>query len=244
MTAGRWHWPDAPLRGSALVTSIVALAALAALSWFAQAALPVSARVPVVASGVFAAVMFVSIGGLGGYHPFDRFGPANQVSTARAALVALAASLAFEEALPLVAAAASAAALAAASLDWLDGRLARQSGMASAFGARFDLEIDALLIMVLAVLAWRHGKAGPWVLLSGLLRYFFVAAAWIWPWLERPLEPSLRRQTACVVQVIGLIVTILPGVVRPWSVAAAAIALAALCYSFLVDILWLRRHAA
>ena len=39
--------------------------------------------------------------------------------------------------------------------------------MASAFGARFDMEIDALLILVLAILAWQHDKAGAWVLAVG-----------------------------------------------------------------------------
>ena len=244
MSAARRQWPDEPLRRSVLGTSAVALAALAVVAWVAHAALPVSARVVVAAAGVFVGVMLLAIGGLAGHHPFDRFGPANQVSTARAALVALAASLALEPALPVVAAATAAAALLATALDGLDGQVARQSGMASAFGARFDLEIDALLILALAVLAWRHDKAGPWVLLSGLLRYLFVAAGWPWPWMARPLAPSWRRQAVCVIQVVGLIVTILPMVTRPWSALVAAVCLAVLCCSFFVDILWLRRHAS
>ena len=44
------------------------------------------------------------------------------------------------------------------ALDGVDGWLARRSGIASAFGARFDMEIDALLILVLAVLAWRSAR--------------------------------------------------------------------------------------
>ena len=39
--------------------------------------------------------------------------------------------------------------------------------MASAFGARFDMETDALLLLVLAALAWQFDKAGAWVLASG-----------------------------------------------------------------------------
>ena len=61
-------------------------------------------------------------------------------------------------------------------LDGVDGWLARRHRIASAFGARFDMEIDALLILALSVLAWRHEKAGAWVVASGLLRYAFVAA--------------------------------------------------------------------
>ena len=70
-----------------------------------------------------------------------------------------------------VAALAMALATVVAVLDGIDGWLARRTGMASDFGARFDMETDAALIMVLALLAWQFGKAGVWVLASGLLRY-------------------------------------------------------------------------
>ena len=69
--------------------------------------------------------------------------------------------------------------------------------MSSAFGARFDMEVDALLILALSVLAWHHGEAGAWVLLSGLIRYGFLAAGWTWSWMQRALPPSRRRQ-ACL----------------------------------------------
>src|SRR5439155_607224 len=79
------------------------------------------------------------------------------------------------------AATAVAASTIATVLDGADGWLARRTRMESAFGARFDTEVDALLIQVLAVLAWRWGKAGPWVLVSGLLRYLFLLSGWLWP---------------------------------------------------------------
>ena len=135
------------------------------------------------------------------------------------------------------------AAAVAMVLDGVDGWLARRTGMASAFGARFDMETDALLIQVLAILAWQYGKAGPWVLVSGLLRYLVVAAGWVLPWMQRPLFPSFRRKTICVIQIVGLILTILPPIVPPASEWLAAVSLAALAYSFLVDTLWLWRHA-
>ena len=109
-----------------------------------------------------------------------RFGPANQTTTVRAALVAIVAGLLFERPTPILAAAAAARRGVAAILDGLDGWLARTSGMSSAFGARFDLEVDALLIMALAMLAWQHEKAGAWILLSGLLRYLFIAGGLLW----------------------------------------------------------------
>ena len=241
MSVARWQWPDAPLRTSALGTGAAVLVGLVAVSAAAQSVLQPGAHVPFAAGTLFAVLMLIAIGFLSGHHPFTSFGPANQVSTTRAALATLVCALAFEPPSVRVAALVSAAAFAATLLDGLDGRLARQSGMSSAFGARFDLEIDALLIMALAVVAWRHDKAGSWVLLSGLMRYAFVAASWLWPWLDRPLRPSVRRQAVCVIQVGGLIITVLPTVDRPASAIVAAAALIVLACSFLVDVIWLAR---
>ena len=66
-------------------------------------------------------------------------------------------------------------------LDGVDGWIARREGTASAFGARFDMETDAALLLVLSGLAWRRGAAGPWVLGIGALRYLFVAAGRVRP---------------------------------------------------------------
>ena len=97
------------------------------------------------------------------------------------------------------------------------------------------METDALLILVLSVLAWRWDRAGAWVLLSGLMRYGFVLAGSVLPWLRRELAPSRRRQTVSVVQGIGLIVCLVPWLPAPASAAIAAFSLALLCYSFGVD---------
>jgi phosphatidylglycerophosphate synthase len=124
-------------------------------------------------------------------------------------------------------------------LDGVDGWLARRTRMSSRFGARFDMEIDALLILALAILVWQHGKAGMWVTLSGLLRYGFLAAGWIVPKMNRPLPDSRRRQTVCVVQIAGLLVALEPFVMPAASELIAVAALLALVYSFAVDTVWL-----
>jgi hypothetical protein len=98
------------------------------------------------------------------------------------------------------------------------------------------------LIQVLAILVWQHGKAGAWVLLSGLLRYIFVAAGWLWSWLQRTLFPSFRRKAVCVVQIAGLVIAMMPTVAPPFSTIVAAASLAALSYSFLADTVWLWRR--
>ncbi|MGD9945518.1 MAG: CDP-alcohol phosphatidyltransferase family protein [Burkholderiaceae bacterium] len=174
-------------------------------------------------------------------HPHHRFGPANRVTLSRLALVALLAGWLVEPAVVpswgLVA-----TATLAASLDALDGALARRSHLASEFGARFDMETDALLILVLCALLWRSGRAGAWVLLAGGLRYLFVAAAWRWPALARPLPPSLRRKTICVLLIILLISGLGPIVPSGLAALLAAGGVLLVAASFAVDIGWLLRQ--
>ena len=170
-------------------------------------------------------------------------GYANLVTGGRLVLVAFVASLVAQPVVPEVGWIAVVVSTVAALLDIADGWVARRTGTATAFGARFDMEVDALLIMVLAGLALAWGKAGAWVLLSGLLRYGFVAAGWLVPRLRNPLPPSLRRKTICVVQIVALIVVLGPIVRPPLSTLIAALGLVILGYSFFVDTLWLWRHS-
>lgn len=172
-------------------------------------------------------------------HPFARFGPANQITMVRVVLVALVAGFIGERSSTSAATVIVAISLLATVLDGVDGWLARRSGLASPFGARFDMEVDALLILVLAILVWQSERAGAWVVLSGLLRYLFVAAGWVLPWMARPLGPSVRRQAICVVQLGGLILAMAPVVPQPLAPPLAGVALIALAASFLIDTLWL-----
>ena len=190
----------------------------------------------------YAAIMAVALSRLRAYHPFPSFGPANAVTTVRAVLAAIVCGCIGEAHTTEVAAGAVAAATTATILDGVDGWLARRTRMASAFGARFDMEVDALLILALSILTWRHGKAGAWVLVSGLLRYAFTAAGWLAPWMTRPLTPTRRGRAICVVQIVALLVAMLPAVQPPGSTIVAAIGVAALVYSFGVDTVWLWRH--
>ena len=94
--------------------------------------------------------------------------------------------------------------------------------------------------------AWRLTRVGmiACFVLAGAMRYFFVCAGQVWRWMEAPLPQSLRRKAVCVVQIVGLCVVVSPLVARPASTAIAAVTLAALTWSFGVDILWLRRQCA
>jgi phosphatidylglycerophosphate synthase len=241
MIATDWRPPDAPLRASAATAHIIAFTAAVIVAQIARGVLPLGSQYVLKTALTFTVVVLFSFGYLHRHHPFARFGPANQITTLRAILVALTAGLIGEPQVPIVAAAAGGASLLVTALDGVDGWLARRARIASAFGARFDMEIDALLILVLSILVWRFGKAGAWVVASGLLRYVFVAAGWVWPWLTAPLPASRRRQTICVLQIAGLTLAIVPVIVPPFSTVLAAFALVVLTGSFFVDTVWLWR---
>ena len=127
-------------------------------------------------------------------------------------------------------------------LDGLDGFLARRLGQVSAFGARFDMETDAFAMLVLAILVYALGQAGPWVLLSGLLRYIFMGGGWVYPPLAATLPPKKRRQTLCVVQMAALILALAPPVTPTMAGWICLAGLILLGYSFAVDTAWLMRH--
>jgi phosphatidylglycerophosphate synthase len=243
MIATTWRLPDAPLRSSAVATKSIVLLAGVGLAAAARTGLPVGSLYAVKAPLAFAVMMLLSLGYLQQHHPFARFGSANQITTIRALLAALVVCLIGEPRAPAIAASAATASVVAGLLDGVDGWLARRHRIASDFGARFDMEIDALLILALSLLAWRFGKAGAWVVASGALRYAFVAAGLRWTWLQAPLPPSRRRQAICVLQIAALTLAIVPAVAPQASAALAAAALVALLWSFLVDTIWLWRHA-
>lgn len=177
-------------------------------------------------------------------HPHASFGPANLVTTIRLAMVALVAGLMVAPVTSTTAWAAALVSLAAVTLDGVDGWLARRTGLASAFGARFDMETDALLILVLALVAWRHERAGAWIVLAGVMRYLFVAAGYAWAWMNGELPPSLRRKAVCVLQIGGLCAVVAPVLAAPVALVIAGGTLVTLSWSFGVDVWWLKRHGA
>jgi phosphatidylglycerophosphate synthase len=174
----------------------------------------------------------------------DSFGIANIVTLSRGALAIVLIALLGERLGAAGAWVAVALALVCLVLDNLDGRLARGRGEVSAFGARFDMEADALVILALAALAWQLDKAGVWIIAAGALRYAFAAGALAVTWLSRPLPPSRRRQAICVVQIVSLILCLVPPVTPPASSAVALAGLLLLVWSFAVDVAWLARRTA
>ncbi|MHA3978554.1 CDP-alcohol phosphatidyltransferase family protein [Halovulum sp. GXIMD14794] len=173
------------------------------------------------------------------HYPHGDFGWCNTVTLMRGALVlALTSPLVAGETGWLVVIVAS----ITLALDGVDGWLARNRGLVSAFGARFDMEVDSGFALVLAMLAFAAGKAGPEVLLLGTARYIFIGASFAMPWLAAPLPERFSRKAVCVLQLSVLIALQAPIITMPLSGGLAFIAAAALAWSFGRDILWLHRE--
>jgi len=187
------------------------------------------AAVPVVFAVAIALFVWVGLPA----HLHSSFGLANSVTLVRAGLTAALGGLLLADPVPLDSASIYGGIVLL--LDGIDGHLARRSGLASAFGARFDMEIDALLLLVLSALAAVAGLAGWWVLNVGLLRYAWILGGMVWPPLARDLPPSFRRRLACAAAVTCLIGAL---AAPAWlSSMLCAAALATLMYSFGADLL-------
>ena len=182
--------------------------------------------------------------GIGRYTPSGRFGPADWITLGRATLVCALAGLIGSEAsggLGWIPMSIGAVILA---LDGLDGCVARRTGTNSAFGACFDREVDTLFILVLGMSVVDAGTVGVWVLLTGGLRYAFIAACALWPWLAADLPPSRRRKMVSGVQVLLLLACLAPVADQALGTVLAATAVGLVATSFAIDIRWLHKVAA
>jgi|UPI00047BCA51 phosphatidylglycerophosphate synthase len=167
-------------------------------------------------------------------------GPADLVTLLRSALVGGVAALvtdSFSRSVP--AAALVVLAGVALLLDGVDGRVARRTGTVSEVGARFDMEVDSVLVLLLSVSAAR--SLGVWVLAIGSVRYVRLVAGRLSPWLRRPVPPRYWCKVVAVVQ--GVVLTAAAADVLPRAVAVLALVVVAglLAESFGREVSGLRR---
>ena len=172
-----------------------------------------------------------------------RLGAANAVTLARAALTAAITALVVqswsaEVPRALVVTMASVALV----LDLVDGRLARMRDQVTRFGAAFDMETDAFLILVLSV--YVVPLVGPVALLIGLARYLLVLAGAVWPWLTAAPPPRPWAKVVAAIQ--GVVLTVVAADVLPTGVAVivtlAALAMLVESFGHQVVVLWRVRH--
>jgi phosphatidylglycerophosphate synthase len=220
----------------------VAVGLAIGLGLLAMTALDAEPGATLVALVTFAALATVAGRALYLRYPHDRLGLCNAITLMR---LALAVSLVA----PVVAGAAPswavlAVAVVALGLDGIDGWLARRQGYVSEFGARFDMEVDSVLALVLAVSAAVSGDLGPAAILLGVPRYAFALALWAVPWMRRDLPERFSRKLVCVVQLSALIALQLPILPTGPAMAMVTVAGLALAWSFAVDVVWLWRRRA
>ena len=139
-------------------------------------------------------------------------------------------------------------------LDGVDGAVARARGEASTFGARFDMETDAALLLALCLAVPALGIAGWWAVAIGGLRYGYVMAGWIAPRRVRtalriPLPYHYSGKVVAVVQGVTLLAALaleLTGVAAAVPVLPPILlagSLATLVWSFGRDVVWQLRAA-
>jgi phosphatidylglycerophosphate synthase len=171
-----------------------------------------------------------------------RLGPANVITMTRSTLVGLITGLvvaSFTTAIAVVLLVALV--IPALALDAVDGWVARRTGTTTELGARFDMEVDAFLLLALSV--YVAHSAGVWVLAIGSMRYAFVVVGWALPWFRRRLPPRYWRKV--VTAVAGIALAAAASDMFGWvgNVFVAA-ALALLIESFGRDVVWLVRRRA
>jgi len=164
-------------------------------------------------------------------------GPADRVTLGRATLVGCVLALVVDSYVRRVPVGLLVALAAVALvLDAVDGAVARRTGTVTPLGARFD----AWLILVLS--GYVAPRLGGWVLTIGAMRYAFVAAGWLLPWLEGPLPPRYWRKVVAAVQGVVLTVAAADVLPRPAMSIMLGASLALLVESFGRDVRHLARH--
>ncbi|WP_111495949.1 CDP-alcohol phosphatidyltransferase family protein [Marinobacter bohaiensis] len=212
-------------------------------------ALHLPAVFPALATGA-AGLLAIVVGHCWHRHPeshgmagHESLGPANRVTLTRGTLICLiAAFLPLTSITPAQSWTLAWLCFVALVMDGVDGATARRTGSHSRFGARFDMELDSALMLLLCALAVSLDKAGSWVLLIGLARYLFLLAGRAQPKLQQPLPDSFRRKTICVWQLVTLLLVLLPPFPAALAAPALALSLVLLVYSFGRDVVWLLRQ--
>ncbi|MFI6236940.1 CDP-alcohol phosphatidyltransferase family protein [Micromonospora sp. NPDC050784] len=125
----------------------------------------------------------------------------------------------------------------ALALDAVDGYTARRTGTTSELGARFDMEIDSFLVLVLCLHV--APSVGGWVLAIGAMRYVFVAASWVLGWMRGSLPPRYWRKVVAAVQGVVLTVAMGDALPGPLTTVVLVASLALLVESFGRDVAWL-----
>lgn len=118
--------------------------------------------------------------------------------------------------------------------DFTDGYLARRLGP-TAFGARLDMETDALFMLVLSIAAVAWYGLPRWIIVSGLLRFAVALPFFLLPEPRFPRAFSLFAKIGCAASAVALLVTLAPPAPAWLRMTGAVFSVAVLSTSFLTE---------
>jgi len=121
-------------------------------------------------------------------------------------------------------------------LDGVDGWLARRGPGSSSFGATFDMETDALLVLVAGLKLQTSGRLGVWILLPGLLRYLYAVAISLLPASHGEAPRSKLARFVFAIVIVSFVMSLWP--VHPLHSWVAALATILLVVSFARSAFW------
>lgn len=130
--------------------------------------------------------------------------------------------------------------LAASLLDYLDGRVARASQQETRLGAFLDINIDALGLLVAALLAVWYGQLPVAYLSVGAAYYLFIFGIWLRKKYSKPVFEVKPRRSARIIAgfQMGFVgIALLPVISPPIKIVAAYIFMIPLLVGFAND--WL-----
>ncbi len=118
-------------------------------------------------------------------------------------------------------------------LDVIDGAIARKKNLQSDFGLYFDMETDALFVLLVAFVLYTENMIPVWVFIPGLLRYINVA---IYSIFRLPAKKEPKRKYASYIAGFLFLALILPFIIPAnFSIPILAIASIAVIFSFIIS---------
>ncbi|WP_440769252.1 CDP-alcohol phosphatidyltransferase family protein [Natronorubrum sp. DTA28] len=220
------------------VATIALALVVLGIGWTAGPSAGFLAAVGLVA--VLESALFLAVVGERGRHPVTL---ATWVTVARGAAVAVLAGFAVAgppAGTGIISWVPAALFAVAAALDAIDGVLARATDSVTDLGARLDIEIDALIVLVGTIVAVVDGALPSVFLAVGAARYLFVAGRWWRTHRARPvsaLPPNRFRRLLGALAMVAIWLALVPvlaeTVTRAFAVAVAVPFLANFCWDWL-----------
>ncbi len=170
-----------------------------------------------------------------------RFGPGNLMTLIRGSIIAMLSGFLLSEELPGFWAWLPAILYIISDItDFLDGYLARISDTVTRLGETLDMNLDALGVLVVTLLAFQYGTVPWWYLPFGFARYLFLLGLFFHQRAGRPvhaLKPSNTRRLFAGLQMGFITVMLFPVVGPPGTTFAATLFLIPFMSMFLIDYL-------